>query len=309
MRRLPPLTALPAFEATARLGSVTAAAEELGRTHGAISKQLKHLAEDLGVALFEKEGVGLKLTREGRQLQAVCAPLLDQLAAGCDALRPDVDPNLLRVGVSATFAMRWLTPRLPRFYARHPGVEVIIKMAGRFQITAEDVDTIITWDRLNWMFDGERLPSTAAASHAEEMMLKRRLGDVAFGVVSAPDYPIERAGGCARAAIGIKMEGGPGSWDGWSELSGVRFEFETMNTYPHTFLGLEAAAAGLGVMVTADLVAERHLGAGRLVAPMGFITVPNGVGAHISPRSARRRIVAQFLDWVEEEVAAGPREF
>ena len=66
MRRLPPLSALRAFEATARLGSVTAAAAELGRTHGAVSRQLRTLQEAAGVPLFDKAGTGLRLNRHGQ---------------------------------------------------------------------------------------------------------------------------------------------------------------------------------------------------------------------------------------------------
>ncbi|MEO0916331.1 MAG: LysR family transcriptional regulator, partial [Pseudomonadota bacterium] len=76
MRKLPPLSALPAFEATVRLGSVNAAARELGRTHGAISKQLQHLAEDIGGGLFEKDGTGIRPTERGLRLGHVASTAL-----------------------------------------------------------------------------------------------------------------------------------------------------------------------------------------------------------------------------------------
>ena len=304
MRRLPPLTALPAFEATARLGSVTAAAEELGRTHGAVSKQLKHLSEDLGVELFEREGTGLKLTPEGRKLRDICTPVLEQLSAACEALRPDAFPLRLSIGVSATFAMRWLTPRLPRFYARIPGAEVDLRMAGRSRLTEDEVDAVLTYDRLNWEFDGERLPSQSRASGWSAAALKRAIADVSFGPVCAPSYAIERSADQARAPIGVLVDGGPRSWASWSKLSGVTFAFDATTHYPHTFLGLEAAAAGMGVAMTERRLVAHDLEEGRLVAPFGFVTIPDGLGAHISRRSARRRIVRQFLDWVEEEARA-----
>ena len=79
MRRLPPLNALPAFEATARLASASKAAQELGRTHGAISKQLKVLAGALGYNLFQNEGNKLVLTPQGEAFLASVGPALDQL--------------------------------------------------------------------------------------------------------------------------------------------------------------------------------------------------------------------------------------
>ncbi|MCI4665618.1 MAG: LysR substrate-binding domain-containing protein [Neomegalonema sp.] len=302
MRRLPPLTALPAFEATARLGSVTAAAEELGRTHGAVSKQIKHLSEDLGVELFEKDGVGLKLTREGARLRDVCGPLLDQLSATWQALAPDANPLRLSIGVSATFAMRWLTPRLPQFYAQIPGAEVDLRMAGRSRLSEEDVDAVLTYDRLNWAFSGEKLPS-ARGKHYSERAAKRILGDVAFGPVCAANYPIELFDGGARAATGVHVDGGPRSWETWSVLTDLAFEFETSTKFPHTFLGLEAAAAGMGVAMAERRLVEQDLAEGRLIAPLGFSVIPDGFGAHISKRSIRRRIVNEFLDWVERLAA------
>ena len=73
MRQLPPLSALRAFDATARLGSVTRAAEELGRTHGAVSRQLRSLQDHLGGPLFDKAGAGLRLNAQGIALQPVVA--------------------------------------------------------------------------------------------------------------------------------------------------------------------------------------------------------------------------------------------
>ncbi len=301
MRRLPPLTALPAFEATARLGSVTAAAEELGRTHGAISKQLRHLAEDLGVDLFEKDGVGLKLTPEGARLRDAATPMLDQLSATWMALAPDADPLRLSIGVSATFAMRWLTPRLPRFYARNPGAEVELRMAGRGRLAEADVDAVLTWDRLNWAFDRQKAVSPQFGDTFVERSVKRYLGDVAFGPVCAPSYPVAEEGAAWRAPTQIVVETGPRSWAAWSQLSGRVVAFDSVARYPHTFLGLEAAAAGMGVAVTEKRLVENDLAEGRLIAPFGFTAVPNGFGAWVSKRSARRKIVAAFLDWIEGE--------
>ena len=88
MRQLPPLSALRAFDATARLGSVTRAAEELGRTHGAVSRQIRSLQAHLGAPLFDKAGAGLRLNAQGLALQPVVAEALDRRAGGVSATRP-----------------------------------------------------------------------------------------------------------------------------------------------------------------------------------------------------------------------------
>lgn len=93
---LPPLSALRAFEATARLGSVTAAADELSVTHGAVSRQLKSLDEHFGVALFTKAGRGLVLTHHGERLQSGVG-------------KPSLNSGIVAPGSS----MRWKKRRLP----------------------------------------------------------------------------------------------------------------------------------------------------------------------------------------------------
>jgi DNA-binding transcriptional LysR family regulator len=127
-RHLPPLSALRAFEATARLGSVTKAAVELGRTHGAVSRQLRSLQEDAGSPLFDKAGTGLRLNAHGEALREVVARSLDGLEQGWKRLLDDARGPSVHVACSATFAMRWLVPRLPEFYRAQPDVRLRLSM-------------------------------------------------------------------------------------------------------------------------------------------------------------------------------------
>lgn len=85
-RHLPPLGSLKAFEAVARLGSVTKAADAMGRTHGAVSRQLRQLQDALGAPLFDKDGVGIRLNADGRAFLQDVTPALDQLEAAFQAL-------------------------------------------------------------------------------------------------------------------------------------------------------------------------------------------------------------------------------
>ena len=133
-RQLPPLSALRAFEATARLGSVTRAAEELGRTHGAVSRQIRTLQDHAGLPLFDKAGTGLKLNPQGEALRQVAAEVLDGLEAGWRRVLEDARGAGLHVACSATFAMRWLVPHLAGFYRRHPDVRVRLSMTSAREI-------------------------------------------------------------------------------------------------------------------------------------------------------------------------------
>src|SRR5262245_29762682 len=125
-RALPPLNALRAFEACARLGSTVAAAAELGVTHGAISKQVALLERWLGMPLFERGGGRLTPSSEAARFATAVASALDLLERSTEVLRatgPEM-PRLVRVTTTGSVASLWLVPRLAAFRARNPGVEV-----------------------------------------------------------------------------------------------------------------------------------------------------------------------------------------
>src|SRR5712672_3911924 len=112
--RLPPLNAIKAFEAAARLGSFTRAAEELRVTHGAVSRQIRVLEEWLGTSLFVRTSRNAVPTRAGTDLLAEAGPALDRLASASVRLQSGGSEarGVLHISALPTFAMRWLIPRL-----------------------------------------------------------------------------------------------------------------------------------------------------------------------------------------------------
>ena len=299
MRHLPPLGALPAFEATARLGSVTAAAEELGRTHSAISKQLRHLGEDLGGGLFEKVGTGLQLTARGRQLQQDLGPMLERLAQLAGELRAPRNQNRVRLAVSATFATRWLTPRLPRFYAAHPEVEIHLMMSGPHRDMREPCDLYLSYDRLRGPLIGPDLKTYQGPPYEEIV-----LGDTAFGAVCAPGRAPQKRGAHWGTELRLVHAGAPQSWQAWSRLSGIHLQADREQAYPHHILALEAAAAGLGISIAEKRLVQEDLASGRLIAPFGFRPVVGGLLARVvaatDPGAAHREAVSACVDWLRE---------
>ena len=295
MRRLPPLAALPAFEATARLGSVSAAAVELGRTHGAVSKQIRHLSDNLGGSLFERRGSGLRLTARGERLRRLLTPILDDLDAAARDLRFELDDRHIDLAASATLAMRWLTPRLPRFYARHPDMQIRLHMTGPRRLEDHEIDVLVSYDRLR-----------GDIGHPDS----RSLGDGAYGPVCAPDYPIEHLPGTPgqNAAVPARLTqpGARGAWAAWEALADARINAAREIEHPHHFLALEAAAAGLGVALAERRLVAGDLAAGRLVAPFGFVTVKDGFQAVVTARARNRRSTGALLAWMREEATDGP---
>jgi LysR family glycine cleavage system transcriptional activator len=123
MRRLPPLAAVRVFEAAARHGNFTAAAAELGMTQAAVSYQVKLLEERLGVALFRREGRGVKLTPAGEQAAPHIARAFDAIDAAFGRLRSE-NESMLTISTTETFANTWLAWRLGGFQMGNPGMAV-----------------------------------------------------------------------------------------------------------------------------------------------------------------------------------------
>jgi len=288
--KLPPLNALPAFEATVRLGSMSAAAEELGRTHGAVSKQLAHLSEQSGVSLFQKDGSGVKLTAEGELLAAAVRPALQGLEKAWQDLAQRAGSPSLEIGISATFAMRWLMPRLSRFYQRHPDAQVGFRMTGKQWLPDTQMDAILTWDRLRWDF--------------RERADIKVLGDVAFGIVHSPGLDVVIEGGTLTVQSRCVQELPGDVWGEYARRTGIRIVSESAIAYPHTFLVIEAALAGFGAALVERRLVEEELADGRLVAPFGFFRIANGFGAIVPGRA--RPLTTAFLDWLAEEAADTP---
>ena len=123
---LPPLTALPAFEASARLLSFTQAAEELYVTQAAVSRQIRVLEESLGVRLFERGHRTVKLTTEGQQFQHSVAVALGLIAGSASELRGKVKSTDLTIAADHSMAHLWLLPRFPMFREAFPDIAVSI---------------------------------------------------------------------------------------------------------------------------------------------------------------------------------------
>ena len=150
-RRLPPLTAVRAFEAAARHLSFTRAADELHVTQAAISHQVKSLETWLGLPLFRRGSRALFLTEEGQSYLAVARDCLDRLAEGTGRLLARDRAGRLTVSTFQSFAATWLVPRLGRFRAQHPDIDVWVAANDKIvDFNQEDVDCAIRYGAGGW---------------------------------------------------------------------------------------------------------------------------------------------------------------
>lgn len=291
MRRdLPPLSSLRAFEAVARLGSVGAAAAELGRTHGAVSKQIKALQDHAGLPLFDKVGTGLKANAAGQALAASVGRALDGLAEGYGEVVRQARAPDVRVACSVTFATRWLAPRMAGFSRAHPDIGVRLTMTSAREMRQEkDADLVILWDR--------------SAYPPEARARAIRLADAAFGVVAARTYPLALSrDGALTAPRRIVHDHTARAWEAWADAGGPPLQAEAEISFPHTHLCIEAALSGLGAALVERRLVAAELADGRLVAPAGFLAFGDGFAAIPHAGRAMSRQAEAFVGWLKAEL-------
>jgi LysR family glycine cleavage system transcriptional activator len=254
--RLPLLNALKAFEAAARLGSFTRAAEELNVTHGAVSRQVRLLEDWLGTRLFLRTSRNAAPTQVGTELLAEAGPALDRLAAVSHRLRePMPSARLLRVSALPTFAMRWLIPRLPEFQRDHPGLELRIVTAStpaeQFRM---DVDVVISGPSRPSGWVGERF-----------------LGEARLPVLSPElmeKVPLQTAADLERHTL-LHAATLREAWPRWLAAANVPdLKPAREQVFEHFYFAIQAALEGLGVIMGPVALIADELRAGRLLAPI-----------------------------------------
>ncbi|WP_425998369.1 LysR substrate-binding domain-containing protein [Caulobacter sp. DWR1-3-2b1] len=293
-RALPSINALRAFEAFARHGRMTLAADELCVTHGAISRQIRQLEEQLGVALTEGPRSRLRMTPEGLKLAQALSPAFDQIEAAVPR-PPQVGPRPLVVSCLPTFAMKWLIPRLPRFQAAHPEVPVrVAESNGAFDYRADGIDLAIRMRALGAIYPQD--------SNVTPFM-EHFHGPVMSPEVAASVKPTLEAI-CALPRLHTRTF--PESWSDWARKIPVELpEPASHQEFDHYFYMIEAAVAGLGVAMCPWAFVQRDLISGRLTAPLGFVVGEASIVA-LTPLADATEHALLFRDWLVAEGRSTP---
>ncbi|MGY2050651.1 LysR substrate-binding domain-containing protein [Methylobacterium sp. JK268] len=282
-----PLNALRAFDVTARLGSMSAAAAELGVTHGAVSRHVRALEAQFGLPLLERLPRAVTLTQEGAQLAASLGEAFDQIQLAISR----VQPGPLTLSCSATVMMYWLIPRLEAFKQRNPTIELRLNISyGEVDFIRDEISVAIR----NSMY---RPPPTARA---------RRLIVEEIGPVCHPDYAarLGLAGteDLARARI-LATATRPNAWAEWGEAVGrPDLGIIPQEIYGHFYLVIQAAACGLGLALAPRLLVDSEIRAGHLVAPFGFTPGPHRLDLWIAEHLQARADLRCLVDWLEAEM-------
>lgn len=284
-RFLPSINSLLALEAVDRLGSASAAAQDLSLTHSAVSRQLKVLEEQIGVSLFLREGKGLRLTPTGAAYAASVRDILQNLAQASLKVKATGSRSSLNLAVLPAFGMYWLMPRLRAFCSANPGI--MINQSTRvlpFDFEKEPFDAALHFGSRNWT-GVHYLPL------ASERVAAVCAPDLVQGLPVAPKQLL--------SLPLLHLESRPGAWEDWflhhghsaGRLRGMLFDqFANMT---------EAAVAGFGVALLPEYLAREEIRRGRLVPASAGYTEAEGTYFLVWPKSGTESdALAKLIRWL-----------
>ncbi len=288
---IPAMGALQAFEATARLGSFSRAAEELSLTHSAIYRQVSGLEGRLGVQLFKRVRRRIVLTDAGKEYAARVRHHLEQLEKDTLGLisRAGIGHNL-HLAVLPTLANIWLLPRLPEFYKVHPDISISLSVRTLpFQFADHPYDAAIYHSTRPW-------PQTKGI----RLFSEQALLPVCSPIILKDKEHVSDLPSLQRLPH-LHIMSRPDAWSAWYREQGIDYppELNAGPRYDLFSMSISAAIAGMGVALVPLFLAQRELNSKQLVVPWpGKLTVQEsyyfGYPENREPSVALR----SFEDWL-----------
>lgn len=288
MRKIPPLKALQAFEAASRLGSFAAASDELHLTPSAISHQIRLLEQQLGVTLFHRVHRAVQLTDIGRRYAEVVAEAFGLIEANTRSIERTGKSDILTIHSVPSFATQWLMPRLSRFSALNPDIDVRLNASvATIDLGAGEADFDIRY--------GSVFPSSG--------MEVQPFPEETIVITCSPKILTQPTLNLSEAAL-IHSEINLYTWREWQrDHPNIKLHLERGLRFDRTFMAINAAVDGLGVAIESRLMLERELEAGKLVLPFGM-TGPKLVCHRLTYLKTKERFqkMKAFRQWLFEEL-------
>ncbi|MEP0176984.1 MAG: LysR substrate-binding domain-containing protein [Paraglaciecola sp.] len=296
-KRLRHIALLRCFDAAARHQSYSLAAKELSITQAAVSQQIRNLEAHFKVKLFNREGRAMRLTKQGKTLSASVATAFNELSYGFDRIQAEPEAGVLTVTASPSFCSRWLVPRLWKFSALHPNVQVRALASPQYEdVRHSDIDVAIR--------QGEKQVNNV---HQEMLFV-----DPVFPICSPRVYQDEnlttpdKINQC-RLVEAINSGQVGFSWKDWFKLAKVDidpncYKWVEVTTWE---MGINAVLSGHGIFLTAGSMAQDLIDSGALIKPFD-IQIDPGLKFSLlydeeSPRITRINV---FTEWLKIELAA-----
>ena len=231
--------------------------------------------------LFERRNRAIFLTPAGRALQGTTQAIFEQLEGAVQRLQHQVRDNVLVLSCEPTIAMRWLIPRLPRFHAAHPDLQLhLVAAGGPLDFARSGIDLAIRRDDFHW----------------DNQLYSQKICDEWIGPVCHAASPALLEG--QRLLHSATR---PTAWPTWLRLSGQQTRHSERSDYEHFYLSIQAASAGLGLAIASALMVRDELDSGQLQAPYGFVR--DGSAYHLlSPQPLPDSDKCQrFAEWIMDE--------
>jgi LysR family glycine cleavage system transcriptional activator len=247
------------FSAISRLGSFKAAARELNLSPSALSHQIRALEEELGVALFKRGRKGIALSPDAARYAETLNDLFDRMSrATGDIAAPgwnQASKSVVRLMTPPSIAAHWLVPRLPAFIKAHPGIDLRVSAIRTADGNTDDFDITIRYgDAAQW--------KGVAQPFLKEVMqpycAPAQIGRTAVTVRTLLSLPL------------IQSRENALSWEAWFRRRGLQFGtsgLQLLQIDP-SYVAIEAAVNGVGVILESSILTATHVKAGRLVAPL-----------------------------------------
>ena len=290
----PPLRALAAFEAAARLGNFSDAARDLEITTSAVSQQIKILETFLGTRLFDRLSRGVRPTESGAAFHAAVHEAYRRIDDGTLRILGPRESETLTVRCGLSFGLRWLAPRLPLFLAEHPDVDLRI-VTPIFGSAEREPDIEIVYGQVGC--EGRRcehLPAEDIVPMCSPQLL--RDGPSLQGPADLAKFRL------------IDPLVTDLTWERWFALHGVMVVPHRRVSFDSVLMALQAAASGMGIALEGDFLASEDLASGRLVVPPALV--------EMRVRRSLRTLVMredkwqeakcrQFRDWLFRNLGPG----
>ncbi|NMM78469.1 LysR family transcriptional regulator [Acidovorax sp. SRB_14] len=287
--KTPPLNPLKVFEVVARTSNLTLAASELNVSQSAVSRQVAVLEEYLGVQLFARERVGVRLTEIGETYARRIGPAFKEISAATAFITQKYSNNVIRVRTYTTLTARWLIPRLPHFKAQHPEVEVsILNSNAQLDFGVEKCDLAIVLGVGAW-------PDADATLLLEDVVEPVCASGFIEGAAT-----LEGLRGKRLLVSKYRKD----DWPRWLAHAGMTDVFETAEkmVFSSSILTWQAAMDGLGIAIGQQHMLDSDFQAGRLVRPFAR-PLSTGQGHYIVTPALQRHSdkIAAFKDWLMRE--------
>ncbi len=302
-----PLNALRVFEAAARHLSFRNAAEELHVTPAAVSQQIRTLEDQLGVQLFHRQTRSLKLTAAGKAGLPLLLTGFDHIHDAVRKMTDGIDTRRLDVWMAPSFASKWLMPRMHRFVAQHPTINLRISASSELTDTSgqkqsqaaenlreHDIDVAIRFGKGDY-----------PGCHTDKLMAVSATPLCIPALMNDPDRPLREPNDLRHHTLLHEDQSYTDNthWSKWLEAVGAADVDDSQGLHFNQItLALEAANAGQGVVMTLEQLAGPDLAAGRLVAPFERrLFLDSAYYAVSLPDSDNKQNIEAFRRWIIAE--------